>query len=367
MLLPSALSCDSRPHHHNHNHSSQQYHHNSQHPARSRFPPTRLFATTPPSPSTYADGFSFIASNGLLGTCRALQSLLNSSSSSSSSHRLASLNPTKQAQTQTHAQLLQSPLHVVRPAHGMQARAHKVVKRQRQLKNQVVQRGVNKRRRDVYEGHNNSNGDGGNGERRYGFWTPKRRRRVPGEQEMPLGIGREEFRLLEMLREEEEGEDENERVDGAARLRSRSRSGSLAQPQPQPQLPEIRGGEGGGGGRGSCAVENGEDGRCRCRGRSARSGDVNNDDDDNDDDDDDDHIYSVPPSPTATNTTTSTTSDWTSEDDKRLVELVLEKLKLSRRDWNECARRMGKDHDSVGRRWRALVGEGNVGLRRGGM
>ena len=59
------------------------------------------------------------------------------------------------------------------------------------------------------------------------------------------------------------------------------------------------------------------------------------------------------------------TSDWTSEDDRRLVELVLEKLKLSKRDWNDCARRMGKDHDSVGRRWKALVGEGNVGLRRG--
>ncbi|EEH23279.2 hypothetical protein PABG_05490 [Paracoccidioides brasiliensis Pb03] len=58
-------------------------------------------------------------------------------------------------------------------------------------------------------------------------------------------------------------------------------------------------------------------------------------------------------------------SDWTSEDDRKLVELVLEKLKLSKRDWSECARRMGKDNDSVGRRWKALVGEGNVGLRRG--
>jgi hypothetical protein len=57
--------------------------------------------------------------------------------------------------------------------------------------------------------------------------------------------------------------------------------------------------------------------------------------------------------------------DWSSEDDRKLVELVLEKLRLSKRDWNECARKMGKDHQSVGRRWKALVGEGNVGLRRG--
>jgi hypothetical protein len=65
-------------------------------------------------------------------------------------------------------------------------------------------------------------------------------------------------------------------------------------------------------------------------------------------------------------TTASTpATEWTSDDDRRLVELVLEKLKLSKRDWNECARKMGKDNDSVGRRWKALVGEGNVGLRRG--
>lgn len=58
--------------------------------------------------------------------------------------------------------------------------------------------------------------------------------------------------------------------------------------------------------------------------------------------------------------------DWSTEDDKVLVDLVLEKLKLSRRDWDECARRMGKENpDNVDKRWKALVGEGNVGLRRG--
>ncbi|KAI1617497.1 hypothetical protein EDD37DRAFT_223258 [Exophiala viscosa] len=58
--------------------------------------------------------------------------------------------------------------------------------------------------------------------------------------------------------------------------------------------------------------------------------------------------------------------DWTIDDDRMLVETVLEKLRLSKRDWNECARKLGKDKDSLGTRWSLLVGEGNVGLRRGG-
>lgn len=57
--------------------------------------------------------------------------------------------------------------------------------------------------------------------------------------------------------------------------------------------------------------------------------------------------------------------DWTIDDDRMLVETVLEKLKLSKRDWNACARKLGKDKVSLGRRWTLLVGEGNVGLRRG--
>jgi hypothetical protein len=57
---------------------------------------------------------------------------------------------------------------------------------------------------------------------------------------------------------------------------------------------------------------------------------------------------------------------WTAADDRLLVETVLEKLKLSKREWNDCARRLGKDKDTLGKRWKMLVGEGNVGLRRGG-
>ncbi|OAX77065.1 hypothetical protein ACJ72_08640, partial [Emergomyces africanus] len=121
----------------------------------------------------------------------------------------------------------------------------------------------------------------------------------------------------------------------------------------------------------------GADGRCGCDDAeiSRLGNNVDNDDDDGDDDDEDEDetsssSFSCASSSSSSSSSSSATplgfhSDWTSEDDKRLVELVLEKLKLSKRDWNECARKMGKDNDSVGRRWKALVGEGNVGLRRG--
>ena len=56
---------------------------------------------------------------------------------------------------------------------------------------------------------------------------------------------------------------------------------------------------------------------------------------------------------------------WTPEDDVLLVQTVLEKLKLSRQQWNDCATVLGKDKDSLGRRWRLLIDEGHIGLRRG--
>jgi hypothetical protein len=59
---------------------------------------------------------------------------------------------------------------------------------------------------------------------------------------------------------------------------------------------------------------------------------------------------------------------WSLDDDRVLVEAVLEKLQLSKRAWNDCARRLGRDKDSIGRRWKLLLDEGEVGLkiRRGG-
>ncbi|PGH18270.1 hypothetical protein AJ79_00609 [Helicocarpus griseus UAMH5409] len=254
MLLPSALSCDSR-----------------QYPTRSRFASSRLFPSTPP-PSD--DGF--IAGNGLLGTCRALQSLLNSSPVSSP--------------RRAKPERLQSPLHV---RHQPITRAQKVMKPA-----QKAPRGINKRRRDVYEDDSDLEIIGRDIED--GFSTPKRRRRAPIE--LPMGLARSDFRSLESPLEQ-----------GRSMSPSRGR------------------------------IHTNDDTKHDCDEQLWRP----NNGDNNDDIPSDVH------------------SDWTSEDDRRLVELVLEKLKLSKRDWNECARKMGKDNDSVGRRWKALVGEGNVGLRKG--
>ena len=55
--------------------------------------------------------------------------------------------------------------------------------------------------------------------------------------------------------------------------------------------------------------------------------------------------------------------EWDSEEDRILVDLVLEKLKLPRRDWDECARVLGREGASLGRRWKYLVGEGEVGIK----
>jgi hypothetical protein len=55
--------------------------------------------------------------------------------------------------------------------------------------------------------------------------------------------------------------------------------------------------------------------------------------------------------------------EWTTEDDRILVELVLEKLKLSKTDWQDCARSLGKDRHSVGKRWKSLMVNGDVGLK----
>lgn len=60
--------------------------------------------------------------------------------------------------------------------------------------------------------------------------------------------------------------------------------------------------------------------------------------------------------------------EWTAEDDRVLVELVLEKMRLSRSDWQDCARSLGRDKHGVGRRWKSLMASGEVGLKssRGG-
>ncbi|ELQ37910.1 hypothetical protein M0657_002814 [Pyricularia oryzae] len=55
--------------------------------------------------------------------------------------------------------------------------------------------------------------------------------------------------------------------------------------------------------------------------------------------------------------------EWSAEDDRILVELVLEKLRLSKEEWQDCARSMGRDKASLGRRWKSLMAHGDVGLK----
>ncbi|KAF7949667.1 uncharacterized protein EAE97_003176 [Botrytis byssoidea] len=55
--------------------------------------------------------------------------------------------------------------------------------------------------------------------------------------------------------------------------------------------------------------------------------------------------------------------NWSREEDRMLVELVLKKLKLSKSDWQDCARSLGKDRGNLGRRWKTLIGAGEVGLK----
>ncbi|RYP54683.1 hypothetical protein DL768_000619 [Monosporascus sp. mg162] len=61
-------------------------------------------------------------------------------------------------------------------------------------------------------------------------------------------------------------------------------------------------------------------------------------------------------------------TEWSKEDDQVLVELVLEKLKLSKSDWEEIGKSFGnignrKDRSSCGRRWKTLMANGDIGLK----
>ncbi|EFR00500.1 hypothetical protein MGYG_03502 [Nannizzia gypsea CBS 118893] len=309
MLLPSALSCESR---------QQQY------SSRPRFATSHLFPSTPP-PSD--DGIR--SGNGLLGTCRALQSLLNASPAASPS-RVRTRAPKPER--------LQSPLQV-KPTPYIQNRTASdsstssftgSLSSMRTVKRVVkpaakYPRGANKRRRDAYEDPIDFQHGSKNREHEDKFSTPKRQRRAPPE--LPLGLETGDFRSLDTP-----SRSQRSPTQSPCTRRQWNRQGddmneipasSITPPDSTPSFPSF-------------AVT------------TATHNSLNNAIDSS--------IFSSPPHPS---------TEWTSEDDGRLVELVLEKLKLSKRDWNDCARRMGKNNDSVGKRWKALVGEGNVGLRRG--
>lgn len=57
--------------------------------------------------------------------------------------------------------------------------------------------------------------------------------------------------------------------------------------------------------------------------------------------------------------------EWAVDEDQRLIEVVLEKFRLSQQEWDECARQVGRSNGAgIGRRWHSLVEEGRVGLQR---
>lgn len=55
-------------------------------------------------------------------------------------------------------------------------------------------------------------------------------------------------------------------------------------------------------------------------------------------------------------TQVDSTRDWSNAEDRLLVEMVLQKMRLSPRDWADCARSLGRDPRTVGNRWEMIVG-----------
>ncbi|KAJ5353889.1 hypothetical protein N7541_006453 [Penicillium brevicompactum] len=258
MLLPSALPCDAR--------------------RSSRFTPSRLFSTPPPSDTGYAAG------NGLLGTCRALQSLLNGSPS-----------PTPR---RSKAQRLQSPLPITprrsprshkaaRPVSPRQTPPPRTAALTPPPPPSAPARGANKRFRDAED-----ESDAQPALNRTLFSTPKRRRHLP--YELPVGLAPTDFYSLH--------------------------SPPVTQSPPSP-----------------------------ARRMAFDFGPAIDPD-------------APLPSIEVTEEPTQIPGSWTVEEDQHLIKLVLDKINLSQKDWDECARQMGRS--AAGARWQSLVGEGRVGLRR---
>lgn len=265
---------------------------------------SRAFSPTPPPGDGYPGGTS------LLGTCRALQSLLSGSPS-------ASPNRPRSAR-------LQSPLHLVSTPTRSPAKTTSSPQTNKARKQQSTRtpptrtRGARKRSRSIYE-----DGDGDVDMMRSPrdrFSTPKRQKRCPPD--MPLGLAITDFEAL----------DDNEQQISFGQIDSPMCT--LRQRRHLQQTPQI-------------ITQDDDDVDARVSQTVLPSIEEPDNNNNNNSETDDDR------------------SEWTAEDDQRLVDVVLDKLQLSKRDWEECTRLIGKDDDSISRRWRILVGEGNIGLRRG--
>ncbi|KAJ5562614.1 hypothetical protein N7461_001375 [Penicillium sp. DV-2018c] len=246
---------------------------------------------TSPSETNYPSG------NGLLGTCRVLQSLLNRSSPAPSMPRRS----TKQSQPQR----LQSPLPFNTPRRSPRAQKIKIVRPVSPRQTPPPQsarytpppppsapaRGANKRRRDDETEETSP---------RNRFATPKRTRYIP--YNMPLGLSSTDFYSLHSPPVTQSPPSARRR----ANMDDYSYSYSLqsgARIDPDTPVPSI------------------EVAECAHASEQEQEQGV-----------------------------------WTPQEDQDLVELVLERCRLSQAEWDECARQMGRR--DVAYRWQALVGQG---------
>lgn len=228
--------------------------------------------------------------NGLLGTCRALQSLLNGS-------------PAPSPRCSKPARL-QSPVHIRSTPSSTRSRRLATPSSPERIP-QRRPRGVNKRRRASFEAnedHGSSDNNDNSGATtddpsasRDRFSTPKRRRHAP--YNLPLGLSQTDFYSL--------NSPPITASPSSPRYKNQQNSSTQQLYNPDAALPSIE---------------------------------VTDD--------------------------LTRSSQWTAEDDQRLMETVFEQFQLSKQQWAECAQRIGKDQASVERRWQALVGRGNIGLRR---
>ncbi|KAJ5894520.1 hypothetical protein N7495_006211 [Penicillium taxi] len=258
MLLPSALPCDAR--------------------RSSRFSPSRLFTTPPPSDTGYPSG------SGLQGTCRALQSLLNGSPTPSPQHS---------------SKRLQSPLPIISPRRSPRLR-QVAPSAPRPTTPPITTvstpppapKRTNKRRRFDSESDNEMDAY-----RRDLSSTPiKRRRHVP--YNLPLGFSQTTCYSLHSPPVTQSPPSPAQRNMGRFLE-------SSAPIHPDSPIPSIEQPE-----------------------QNVRSG------------------------------------EWTTAQDERLFELVLEKFALSQQDLEECARRMGRsDCADVSNRLQSFLQNGRVTLR----
>ncbi|RAL02119.1 uncharacterized protein BO80DRAFT_454263 [Aspergillus ibericus CBS 121593] len=254
----------------------------------------------------------FPSGNGLLGTCRALQTLLNGSPAST---------PRRATPPR-----LQSPLQLRSPppTRSRKRVSQKDVNLKQDSPSPIASpsrppRGANKRCRDTFEIESETDTDNHKPthsvvtESRLRYSTPKRRRHIPND--LPLGLTQSDFYSLF--------------------------SPPITQSPPSPAHRTL----------GDLDGKEGPERDTPSYNPDAALPSIEISDD----------FKNTPldePSPI------DSSPSWTAEDDTSLVDLVLSKIQLSRQDLNDCARKLGRDGESIGHRWRALLDQGDVGLRR---